>query len=60
MTKNQLIKKLQNIKGNQEILISSDSEGNQFNHLYEICEPNEELELNNGTTISNVIILFPN
>lgn len=36
MTKNQLIKKLNKIKGNPIIVTSSDAEGNSFSTLYEI------------------------
>lgn len=36
MTKNQLIKKLQEISGNPVIVTSSDAEGNSFSELYEI------------------------
>ena len=49
MTKNQLIKQLQKIKGNPEIICSSDAEGNSFNTLYQISpdlfydEENREL-----------------
>jgi len=36
MTRNQLIKKLQESPGNPEILIASDSEGNSFNTFDDI------------------------
>ena len=36
MNKNQLIKQLQKIKGNPNIVMSSDPEGNSFSTLYEV------------------------
>ena len=39
MTKNQLIKQLQKISGNPEILVASDGEGNSLNVLDEVYAP---------------------
>lgn len=36
MTKNNLIKELQKIKGNPNIVLSSDPEGNSFSTLYQV------------------------
>lgn len=56
----QLIKKLQKLDPELEVIISSDAEGNCFNYLEDIdVETGDEVELQNSEVVKDCIILFP-